>query len=104
MRITVPVIKPPMPGKKWNIGRILTSKPSFGPRAYVTREEGPFYLDPASKPGAFESFLAKYIRATEFVIGLATGSIVLLVGSSALHGQSGRLPWFYAPPLLLPRS
>ena len=35
------------------------------------------------------------------MIGLATGSIVLIVGSSALHGQGGRLPWFYASPLLL---
>ena len=43
----------------------------------------------------------KYIRLGEFVVGLATGSIVLLVGSSALHGQNGHLPWFYASPLLL---
>jgi hypothetical protein len=49
----------------------------------------------------FEPFLAKYIRVAEFLIGLATGSIVLLVGSSALHGQGGHLPWFYASPLLL---
>ena len=26
---------------------------------------------------------------------------MLLVGSSALHGQSGHLPWVYASPLLL---
>jgi hypothetical protein len=69
--------------------------------AYFTRKTGPFDLDPRGVPGAFEPFLAKYIRATEYVIGLATGSIVLLVGSSALHGQSGRLPPFYASPLLL---
>jgi len=69
--------------------------------AYLTRGPGPFNLDPQNKPGAFEPFLAKYVRAGEYVIGLATGSIVLLVGSSALHGQSGRLPWFYASPLLL---
>jgi hypothetical protein len=36
-----------------------------------------------------------------FLIGLATGSIVLLVGSSVLHGKDGRLPSFYLPPLLL---
>ena len=35
------------------------------------------------------------------MIGLATGSIVLIVGSSALHGERGHLPWFYASPLLL---
>jgi uncharacterized membrane protein YesL len=73
----------------------------IGAAAYITREQGPFNYDPMGKPGAFEPFLAKYLRAAEFIIGLATGSIVLLVGSSALHGQGGRLPWFYASPLLL---
>ncbi len=73
----------------------------IGALAYSTRGRGPFNLDPQNRPGAFEPFLAKYIRAAEYVIGLATGSIVLLVGSSALHGQGGHLPWFYASPLLL---
>jgi len=41
------------------------------------------------------------IRLSEFMIGLTTGSIVLLVGSAALHGQGGHLPWFSASPLLL---
>lgn len=35
------------------------------------------------------------------MIGLATGSIVLIVGSSAVHGQGGHLPWYYASPLIL---
>jgi len=48
-----------------------------------------------------QPFLDKYRRPAEFRIGLATGSIVLLVGSSALHGQNGHLPWHYASPLLL---
>lgn len=68
---------------------------------YLTREAGPFNLDPKGEAGKFEPFLAKYLRAAEFIIGLATGSIVLLVGSSALHGQGGKLPWIYASPLLL---
>jgi hypothetical protein len=68
---------------------------------YFTKEHAAYNLDPLAKPGAFEPLLSKYIRAAEFVIGLATGSIVLLVGSSALHAQGGRLPWFYASPLLL---
>jgi hypothetical protein len=74
---------------------------AIGTLAYSTRGPGPFNLDPQNRPGAFEPFLAKYIRVSEYVIGLATGSIVLLVGSSALHGQGGHLPWFYASPLLL---
>jgi hypothetical protein len=73
----------------------------IGAWVYLTREPGPIDLDPQGKPGAFEPFLAKYIRATEFIIGLATGPIVFLIGSSALQGQGGRLPWFFASPLLL---
>lgn len=69
--------------------------------AYRTHQGGPFNLDPKNKPGGYEPFLAKYLRLSEFIIGLATGSIVLLVGSSSLHGQSGHLPWVYATPLLL---
>jgi hypothetical protein len=60
-----------------------------------------YNLGPAGDPKAYEPILARYIRLAEFVIGLATGSIVLIVGSSALHGQGGHLPWFYASPLLL---
>jgi hypothetical protein len=74
---------------------------AIGLFSYLRLGKGPFNMDPQGKPGALEPILAKYIRLGEFVIGLATGSIVLLVGSSALHGQSGRLPWFYASPLLL---
>src|SRR2546430_2242978 len=74
---------------------------AIGTLAYSTRGPGPFNLDPQNRAGAFEPFLAKYLRAAEYVIGLATGSIILLIGSSALHGQGGHLPWFYASPLLL---
>jgi hypothetical protein len=69
--------------------------------AYLSRGPGPFDLDPQAKPGGFEPFLAKYVRVSEFIIGLATGPIVFLIGSSALQGQGGRLPWFFASPLLL---
>jgi hypothetical protein len=69
--------------------------------SYREHKHGPFELDPKDKPGGYELFLVKYLRLSEFVIGLATGSIVLLVGSSALRGQGGHLPWFYSTPLLL---
>jgi hypothetical protein len=72
-----------------------------GTLSYFTKEFESYNLDPQGKAGTFEPFLARYLRAAEFIIGLATGSIVLLVGSSALHGQNGHLPWFYASPLLL---
>jgi hypothetical protein len=56
---------------------------------------------PAEQGWSIRAFSCEVSDASEYIIGLATGSIVLLVGSSALHGQSGRLPWFYASPLLL---
>jgi hypothetical protein len=69
---------------------------------YGVRKKHPAYnLDPQGVPGAFEPLLQKYLRLGEFTIGLATGSIVLLIGSSVLHGKDGRLPWFYASPLLI---
>lgn len=68
---------------------------------YFTREHAAYNLDPQDKWGAFEPFLSKYLRISEFIIGLATGSIVLLVGSSALHGTIGRVPPEYASPLFL---
>jgi hypothetical protein len=60
-----------------------------------------YNLEPGGKAGAFEPLLVKYIRLAEFVIGLATGSIVLLVGSTVLHEKGGHLPAFYANPLVI---
>jgi hypothetical protein len=60
-----------------------------------------YNLGPGGDPKAYDPILARYIRFSEYMIGLGTGSIVLIVGSSALHGQGGHLPWFYASPLLL---
>jgi hypothetical protein len=68
---------------------------------FFTKANANYNLDPNGKLGAFEPFLAKYLKIAEITIGLATGSIVLLVGSSALNGKGGHLPWFYASPLYL---
>jgi hypothetical protein len=65
-----------------------------------TVQNGPFTFEPQNKPGSFEPRLANYVRAVEFVLGLATGSIVLIAGSSALH-STGKLPWVFASPLVL---
>ena len=51
-------------------------------------------------PGSFESRLANYTKTAETLIGLSSGSVVLLAGSSILK-SNGRLPWFYASPLAL---
>jgi hypothetical protein len=68
----------------------------------MRRKPGYYYnLDPLGKPGAFEPLLQKYLHLAEFTIGLATGSIVLLIGSAIFHGKDGHLPSFYASPLLI---
>ena len=57
--------------------------------------------DPKAVPGAFEPFLQKYLRLAEFIIGLAAGAIVLIIGASFYHGDGGHLPWTFASPLLV---
>lgn len=53
-------------------------------------------------PGSFEQRLAYYVRAAEYLLALAIGSIVLLVGSSVIHA-TGKLPWVFASPLIFAR-
>jgi hypothetical protein len=60
-----------------------------------------FTFEPRGVPGSFEPILTRYFRLAEFMIGLASGSIVLLVGSSVFRGNGGRLPWFFASPLIV---
>ena len=60
-------------------------------RGVIVRGPGPYDLDPKGVQGAFEPLLAKYLRFGEFVVGLASGSIVLLIGSAALR-HDGSLP------------
>lgn len=67
----------------------------------MSKRYSAFTFEPGGKAGAFEPVLTRYLRLAEFVIGLASGSIVLLVGSSVFKGNSGHLPWYYASPLLL---
>lgn len=67
---------------------------------WQTKKSPAFDFDPLGEKGEFEKFLAIYIRAAEFIIGLASGSIVLLVGSSAFRA-GGRLPWSFASPLFV---
>lgn len=49
----------------------------------------------------FEPILIRYFRLAEFMIGLASGSIVLLVGSSVFRGNGGHLPRLFASPLIV---
>jgi hypothetical protein len=60
-----------------------------------------YKLGPSGDPRDYGPIMDRFLRLAEYLIGAATGSIVLIVGSSALHGQNGRLPWFDASPLIL---
>jgi hypothetical protein len=60
-----------------------------------------YKLGPSGDPRDYAPIMTKFLRLSEYMTGIATGSIVLIIGSSALHGQAGRLPWFYASPLIL---
>jgi hypothetical protein len=50
--------------------------------------------------GSFEPTLTRYARLVEVIIGLSTGSIALLAGSSFFHDKS-KLPEAYGNPLAL---
>lgn len=63
-----------------------------------TTQEGPFTFEPQGKPDTFEPRLANYVRAVEFLIGLATGSVILIAGSS-LHA-TGQIPWQFVSPMI----
>lgn len=59
-----------------------------------------FNFEPPGEKGAFEKLLANYLDIAKVVIGLASGSIVLLVGSASFR-STGRLPLSFASPLFL---
>src|SRR6267142_485897 len=59
-----------------------------------------FQFDAEGQQGEFEKRLTTYIDIFKFMLGLASGSIVLLVGSSALR-KSELLPTSFASPLFL---
>ena len=60
-----------------------------------------FTFDPGhEKKGSFQSVLGPYLDISKFILGLAGGAIVLVIGSSVL-GKSGSLPKQFASPLFL---
>jgi hypothetical protein len=59
-----------------------------------------FDFEPPGEKGAFEKLLANYLDIAKVVIGLSSGSIVLLVGSASFR-STGRLPASFASPLSL---
>jgi|ERR1700685_104395 hypothetical protein len=57
-----------------------------------------FYFD--EKDGSFEKLLAIYLDVSKFILGLAAGGIVLVVGSTAV-GKCQKLDPGFASPLFL---
>ena len=68
--------------------------------AWICTKGESFDFDARREKGAFQPLLSTYLDLTKFVLGLASGSIVLLVGSSAIH-STPRLPYTFASPLFL---
>jgi hypothetical protein len=59
-----------------------------------------FNFEPPEEKGAFEKLLSNYFDIAKVVLGFASGSIVLLVGSAAFR-SGGRLSEAFASPLFL---
>jgi hypothetical protein len=69
---------------------------------YSKSKGTPVVFDPGGKHGEFgKRLLPMYLDITKFVLGLAAGSIVLLVGSLNFSQSSGRSLRPFASPLFL---
>ena len=69
---------------------------------YFKRKGTPVVFDPGGKHGEFgKRLLPMYLDITKFVLGLAAGSIVLLVGSLNFNPSNGRSLRPFASPLFL---
>jgi hypothetical protein len=68
--------------------------------AWLNSRAHAFHFDALGEKGAFEPLLGNYLDFAKVILGLASGSIVLLVGSAAFH-STGRLPASFASPLFL---
>ena len=66
----------------------------------LTTKGTSFDFDAQGKEGAFEKLLTVYLDITKFILGLASASNVLLVGSSTFHATTS-LPGSFASPLFL---
>ena len=69
---------------------------------YFRTKGEPVVFDPGNKHGEFgKRLLPMYLDITKFVLGLAAGSIVLLVGSVNFNQSNARSLRPYASPLFL---
>jgi hypothetical protein len=65
------------------------------------RQKGDVQHDAQGEKGTFEKLLPIYLDIAKFVIGLTSGSIVLLVGSATFHAEGLLSPASIASPLFL---
>ncbi len=63
-----------------------------------------FVFDAKDEKGSFEPLLSNYLDIAKFVLGLASGSIVLLVGTATFRPAGHLLASFAAPLFLLALS
>jgi hypothetical protein len=69
---------------------------------YFKSRGEPVTFDPLGKHGEFgKRLLPMYLDITKFVLGLAAGSIVLLIGSQSFNQSNGRSLKPFASPLFL---
>jgi zinc transporter ZupT len=69
---------------------------------YLQSKGQPVVFDPEGKHGEFgKRLLPMYLDITKFVLGLAAGSIVLLVGSLNFNQSNARSMKSFASPLFL---
>jgi hypothetical protein len=69
---------------------------------YLKSKGQPVIFDPEGKHGEFgKRLLPMYLDITKFVLGLAAGSIVVLVGSLNFNQSNGRSLKPFASPLFL---
>ena len=66
----------------------------------LRKEKAESFTFTPSGQGSFLPILEKYLWLSQFIIGLATGSILILAGTS-IFKSSAKLPWEYASPLVL---
>jgi hypothetical protein len=71
--------------------------------ARLSLPKGPFLMDPLGKEGAFLPLFSIYLDLAKFVIGLASGSVAVLVGAATYRstGPTGHLLESFASPLYL---
>lgn len=68
---------------------------------WLSTEKGPFAMDVHGEKGTFLPLFSIYLDIAKFVMGLASGSIALLVGSATFrpNGAAGPLLASFASPL-----